>query len=79
MSFPREDFRKDYVPFVRPTDAAQASSKSAPTDSCSSLIALTWALARTFVRPHATVAWTRSPSWTARIVQLVKRLGIHLE
>ena len=22
MSFPRENFRKDYVPFVRPTDAS---------------------------------------------------------
>ena len=28
MSFPREDFRKDYVPFVRPTDAAPNDPES---------------------------------------------------
>src|ERR1700674_2977915 len=31
MSFPREDFGKDYVPFVRPTDAVSQRRSIKPT------------------------------------------------
>jgi hypothetical protein len=32
MSFPQEDFRKDYVPFVRPTDVV-SPRRSIPPDA----------------------------------------------
>jgi hypothetical protein len=32
MSLPRKDFRKDYVPFVRPTDAVYATAVDVEMD-----------------------------------------------